>query len=248
MKNSTKKPVLCIIPARFHSSRLPGKPLKLIKGLPLIMWTYNNAEAAAVFDSVLVATDDQRIYAAVEENGGKAIMTSDDHQSGTDRVLEALEVITNDDVFIVNLQGDEPRIPATILQDFVRNLSRIDKLSLLTCVSDAKIEEINNPNVVKVVLDSKDKALYFSRAAIPFARDATPYKCYKHSGIYGFTKKSLELFCGFPPGKLEQVEKLEQLRALENGMKIHCLVKNFSSLNIDTQQDLEQFRGYADTL
>jgi len=231
--------VACIIPARIGSTRLPDKPLKLIEGIPLIVWVLRNAEASGAFDEIHVATDDTRIADAVNNAGGHAVMTSPDHTSGTDRVFEVAKQC--DATHFVNIQGDEPRIPHDLLRTFATELKQIDDNTLLTIVSHATIEEKSNPNVVKAVLDRRRNALYFSRSPIPFERD-TVAPALRHTGIYGFSKKSLERFCSFPPGELEQTERLEQLRALENGMTISCLVHDFESIGIDTQEELEQFR------
>lgn len=233
------KSIVCIIPARYASTRLPAKPLIEVKGLPLVMWTYNRAVESRAFREVYVATDDERIAETVIRFGGKAIMTSKDHKSGTDRIFEAVKSITCD--FVVNLQGDEPLIPLDILSDFSKNLIKIEKMSLLTSVSNATIEEIENPNVVKAVLTAKGEALYFSRYPIPYPRDTTLSVYYKHTGIYGFSRNSLEKFCSLEHGMLEQTEKLEQLRALEHGMKIQCIIRNYYSISIDTPQDLDLF-------
>lgn len=245
MKQKSKKRVVCIIPARYASTRLPGKPLIEINGLPLIIWTYNRAVESESFDDIYVATDDLRIKDAVEKYKGKAIMTSPDHISGTDRVFEAVQNIDCD--YIINLQGDEPRIPVDILHDFSQEVGKIDKMSLLTSVSYATIEEVNNPNVVKVVLTAKGDAMYFSRSPIPFDRDRKGCRFYKHSGIYGFSREGLRMFCSHKRGYLEEIEKLEQLRALEYGMKIQCLVMDYKSFTIDTPEDLETFRSAVES-
>lgn len=235
-----KNKVLCVIPARYGSTRLPGKPLLEINGLPLVMWAYNRAVESGAFARVCVATDDQRIAGTVVQFGGEAVMTSALHQRGTDRVSEAAG--KTDCTHIVNLQGDEPDVPLEIIRDFVSDLSRIDDLSLLTLVSNATIKEVESPHVVKAVLGSAGDALYFSRAVIPFDRGTGDRAFYKHHGIYGFTREGLFRFCSLPPGALEQRESLEQLRALEQGMKVKCLVRDFTSRGIDTPEDLEQFR------
>jgi 3-deoxy-manno-octulosonate cytidylyltransferase (CMP-KDO synthetase) len=229
-----------VIPARYASSRLPGKPLIAIKGLPLVMWAYRRARDSDAFDRVIVATDDQRILDAVRAYGGEAVMTSTAHRSGTDRVLEAVSGVNAQ--HIVNLQGDEPEVPVKLLRDFAESLNNLDDKSLLTCVSNATIEEASNPDVVKAVLAADGRALYFSRAAIPFDRDGEDCRRYKHIGIYGFTRASLERFCGLGPGALEQAEKLEQLRALEANMTIRCLIRRYDAIGIDTPRDLELFR------
>ncbi len=241
MKLKKSKRVVCVIPARYASTRLPGKPLIEINGMPLIMWTYNRAVESKAFKDVYVATDDKRIKNIVEPYNGNVIMTSPDHTSGTDRVFEAVQNIDCD--YIVNLQGDEPRIPVDILRDFVKKLLVIDKLSLLTCVSYATIEEADNPDAVKVVLAANGDAIYFSRSPIPFDRDTIGCKIYKHNGIYGFSRESLEMFCNLEHGYLEKIEKLEQLRALEHGMKIECLIGDYNCISIDTREDVELFRS-----
>jgi 3-deoxy-manno-octulosonate cytidylyltransferase (CMP-KDO synthetase) len=231
--------VLCVIPARFGSTRLPGKPLEEIAGVPLIVHVYRNALASGAFDEICVATDDERIAEAVRRAGGLAEMTSTAHVSGTDRVHEAAQ--RYECSHVVNIQGDEPRIPGGLLRDFSAALKQIDDNYLLTVVSHATIEDKNNPNVVKAVLDTGSNALYFSRSPIPFERE-TGAPSYRHVGMYGFTMRSLARFCGLDEGVLEHAERLEQLRALENGMKIRCLVCDFESIGIDTPQDLERFR------
>ncbi|HLV32852.1 MAG TPA: 3-deoxy-manno-octulosonate cytidylyltransferase [Chitinispirillaceae bacterium] len=231
--------VMCVIPARYGSTRLPGKPLCEINGVPLIVWVYNCAFRSGAFDSVIVATDDEKILNIVEKNGGNAVMTSADHSRGIDRVYEV--ILKKNCTHVVNLQGDEPGIPAQILRDLVSELKKIDNNTLLTIASHATIKEKDCPHTVKVVLNRVGEALYFSRSPIPY--DLTKEGCFlKHKGIYGFTAGGLEKFCSFPQGELEKRENLEQLRALENGMKIKCLIKNFDSVGIDTPEDLRKFR------
>jgi 3-deoxy-manno-octulosonate cytidylyltransferase (CMP-KDO synthetase) len=233
--------ILCVIPARFGSSRLPGKPCLVIKGLPLVMWAYNQAASSGVFAKVCVATDDMRIVHTVESHGGIALMTSKAHESGTDRVNEVAQTLI-DYPYVVNLQGDEPLIPLGLLKELASHINRIDDNSLLTCVSNATIMDRNNPNVVKAVLNRQGEALYFSRSPIPYDRDGPARATLKHCGIYAFTKKGLDNFCSFPLGLLEQREKLEQLRALEQGMKIKCFTFNYNSTGIDTPEDVENFK------
>lgn len=234
--------IACIIPARYGSTRLPGKPLLEINGLPLVMWVYRCAEKAGVFDRIVVATDDRRIAGVVESHGGEAVMTAAGHRRGTDRVFEAAQRIPCG--YVVNLQGDEPKIPAALLARFAAGTRALDDNSLLTVVSHATIKEIANPNVVKAVLDAEARALYFSRSPIPYSRDSGgPETFLRHVGIYGFTRESLRRYCSFPEGYLERIESLEQLRALEQGMRINCLVHDFESVGIDTPEDLAAFRG-----
>jgi 3-deoxy-manno-octulosonate cytidylyltransferase (CMP-KDO synthetase) len=231
---------LCVIPARYASTRLPAKPLCDIAGKPMIMWVYERAVASGAFDKVVVATDHDAIFSAVKKAHGDVVMTSPDHPRGTDRVFEVVKKVQCD--FVVNLQGDEPNVPKEILTDFSSEVKKLNDNSLLTIASHATIVESNNPNVVKVVLDGFQNALYFSRSRIPYDRDAIGAKLLKHKGIYGFSSESLAKFCSFPQGELEKAESLEQLRALEYGMKIRCLVRDFDSIGIDTQEDLELFR------
>jgi 3-deoxy-manno-octulosonate cytidylyltransferase (CMP-KDO synthetase) len=236
-----KKGILCVIPARYASTRLPGKPLGMVKDLPLIMWAYNGAVAANVFDKVCVATDDLRVHETVRRFGGESCMTSALHVSGTDRVAEVAVKLGYR--YIVNLQGDEPCVPPDLLAKVASNLDKLDDNSLLTCVSNATIEDKENPNVVKVVCAINGEALYFSRAPIPFDRDGRGQQgILSHVGIYGFSAESLKRFCSYPAGTLELREKLEQLRALENGMRIICLTTDYASCGIDTPQDLDAFR------
>jgi len=213
----------------------------MVKDLPLVMWVYRRAVDSGVFDKVCVATDDERIAHSVERHGGRAIMTGTSHQSGTDRIYEASRAMP-DYNYIVNLQGDEPLVPAALLKELAVNIHRIDDNSLLTCVSNATIEERDNPNVVKAVLNARGEALYFSRSPVPYDRDGTGGQTLKHCGIYGFTKNGLGRFCGLTPGALERREKLEQLRALEHGMKILCFTFHYDGAGIDTPEDLERFK------
>jgi 3-deoxy-manno-octulosonate cytidylyltransferase (CMP-KDO synthetase) len=231
--------ILCVIPARYGSTRLPGKPLAEISGLPLVMWAYNSAVKAGVFDAVIVATDDTRILDTVKKHGGSAMMTSPDHKRGTDRIYEVVQKTPSG--FVVNLQGDEPQMPAEVLTRFVGDLKNCDGNTLLTIASHATIKEAANPSVVKVVLNAKGEALYFSRSSIPFDTQAAG-TVLKHKGIYGFTRGGLQRYCSFPEGELERRESLEQLRALEYGMKIRCIVRDFESAGIDTPEDLAGFR------
>ena len=245
---SNNKSVLCVIPARYGSTRLPGKPLAEINGLPLVMWVYNCAKRARCFDTIVVATDDKRIAAAVERHGGAATMTSRNHTRGTERVFE---VVRKEQCgYVVNLQGDEPEIPSAVLKRFVAVLRTIDNNTLLTIASHATIKETKNPNVVKVVLDAEERALYFSRSVIPYdaGKNVPPKVFLKHKGIYGFTRKGLERYCSFPEGTLERRESLEQLRALEFGMRIKCCVHDFESFSIDTAEDLAAFRNRSKSL
>jgi 3-deoxy-D-manno-octulosonate cytidylyltransferase len=232
--------ILCVIPARFNSTRLPGKPLIRFKGIPLVVWVYRSAMESGVFDKVCIATDDDRILDTAKRFGAAAVLTAASHLSGTDRVREASESMPYN--YIVNIQGDEPLIPAQLLRTMARTMESIDDNSLLTCVSNATIEDGMNPNVVKVVCNEGGEALYFSRSMIPYDRDGIGVRALKHRGIYGFTKKGLSRFCGLPQGRLEKTEKLEQLRALEYGMSIKCFLHDYTGIGIDTAEDVEAFK------
>jgi 3-deoxy-manno-octulosonate cytidylyltransferase (CMP-KDO synthetase) len=231
---------ICVIPARYASQRLKGKPLLCIQGCPLILWVYNNIVSSGVFDDVVVATDDTRICNAVRAHGGKALMTSKKHASGTDRVFEAVQRLRCK--YVINVQGDEPQVPHRILHDMKGRLAEIDDDTLLTCATNATIEEMDDPNAVKVVLAKSGDALYFSRSAIPYYRSSRSKAGLKHVGIYGFTRGGIKKFCSLKRGKLEQAEKLEQLRALEGGMRIRCLVRAYRGIGIDTRKDLRAFK------
>lgn len=232
--------IACIIPARFNSSRLPGKPLIKIKGLPLVMWAYNQALAAKVFDEVIVATDDYRIKDTVEECGGSAVITYGAHDSGTDRVNEAAKSLNCS--HIVNLQGDEPLISTELLKQICQSTFNCDDNTIITAVSQTSGEDVDEPSNVKVVLDKNNNALYFSRQAIPYSTNNDIKFMYKHIGIYGFSVESLNRFCCYSTGYLENIEKIELLRALENNIKVNCIITKEDSIGIDTEKDLQMLK------
>ncbi len=230
-----------VIPARFGSSRLPGKPLLAETGKPLIQHVYEQATRAAGFDEVLVATDDQRILDAVVGFGGRALMTRSDHRSGTDRIAEVAASLSAD--IVVNLQGDEPEIdPAqlTLVADLLAEAQ--DPMATLVCpLTDPA--DLSNPAVVKVVLTTDARAMYFSRAPTPFQRDPdgpAPGR-YKHIGLYAYTRAALESWPSLEPTPLEISESLEQLRALENGWSIRVGIVGESAAGIDTPEDYRAF-------
>ncbi len=241
---------LALIPARYASSRFPGKPLADIAGKPMIQHVYERA--SQVFDACWVATDDGRISDAVEFFGGRVVMTSPDHRSGTDRCREALELIEERtgerfDV-VVNIQGDEPFIATEQLQQLSTcfNLPETDIATLVKPFG--KGEDIFNPNSPKVVISRDSYALYFSRSAIPFLRNEAAdkwqakYPFLKHLGIYAYRSKVLREIAQLEPGVLETAESLEQLRWLENGFRIRVAVTDRESLAVDTPDDLERVR------
>ncbi len=226
-----------IIPARYASTRFPGKPLALLAGKPIINHVCEKA-AASVADLVIVATDDRRIADAVEAAGFRAVMTSSEHPSGTDRIAEALEKIGGTFDLIVNVQGDEPLIPPRVINELIGEMKSHPELPMATVAVPGSRETMTENNV-KVVFGSDRRALYFSRAMIPFLRrGGTECGVWLHWGIYAFRRAALEKFVSLPPGKLENAEKLEQLRALENGIDIRVITSRLQSIGIDTPEDL----------
>lgn len=236
--------VLGIIPARYGSTRFPGKPLAMIGDKTMIRRTYERA-AMSSLDAVVVATDDRRIYDEVLGFGGQAVMTRDDHRSGTDRCREALDKMDDGYDAVVNIQGDEPFIDPRLI-DRVAELIRRDDTCLATLAKlIADTARLTNPNVVKVVFDHEGNALYFSRHALPFVRGVEPAQWlektayYQHIGIYGYKAATLRAIADMAPGRLEQAESLEQLRWLENGLRIRVAVAECAdSIAIDTPEDL----------
>ncbi len=229
---------LCIIPARYSSTRLPGKPLKDICGKPMICRVFERASLAKSVDEVIVATDDERIVKAVEENHGRAIMTRADCRTGTDRLAEVAEKFSDVEV-IVNVQGDEPLIEASLIDELVAQFSDENLQMATVAVELHDEEEMKNPNNVKVVLDKKNNALYFSRSLIPFPRNIGKAKVYKHIGIYAYRRKFLLEYAKMDSTPLEESESLEQLRALENGYKIRVIKSDCKFIGVDTEEDLK---------
>lgn len=241
---------LGIIPARYASTRFPGKPLAQLHNKPMIQWVYESAQK--VFAHLVVATDDDRILKAVADFGGGAVMTSPDHRSGTERCAEAYSLYENQSgekfSHIVNIQGDEPLIKTeqlTMLMDCVK----IPGTGIATLIQPLdNQDDLENPNVVKVVVDKSFKALYFSRAPIPHLRGIPPgqwsneHTYYSHIGLYAFRSEVLEEIVKLPPTALEMVESLEQLRWMEQGIPIQTRITTLPSLGVDTPEDLEKIR------
>lgn len=229
--------VLCIIPARYASTRLPGKPLRDIAGKPMIVRVYERATGAQRVHEVVVATDDERIRAAVEGHGGHAVMTRADHATGTDRLAEVAAQRPDCDL-IINVQGDEPLIDPAVIDALVAPFEHDTALMMATAkteITDAA--EMENPNNVKVVTDHTGNALYFSRARIPYARNAGA-KVYKHIGIYAYRRDFLLAYAKMVQTELECSESLEQLRALENGYRIRVVETDAVFIGVDTEEDL----------
>ncbi len=235
------KNITAIIPARYDSTRFPGKPLALIAGRPMIEWTYINAKKCGLLSSVIVATDDSRIAAAVEGFGGDVCLTSGKHLSGTDRIAEAADKLELPaDSIVVNIQGDEPLIKPATVRGVIEPLLEDDSLQMSTLsYRIRKDEETDNPNIVKVVTDKKGCALYFSRSLIPYSAGKQGF-FYKHIGLYGYRKSFLTRFSRLEPSPLEKREKLEQLRALENGFKIMVVESDSDPVEVDVPGDIEK--------
>lgn len=233
-----------IIPARYGSTRLPGKMLAPIGGVPLVCMVREAALRAKRLDDVIVATDDRRVAEAVAARGGRAVLTSPAHQSGSDRIAEAAEGL--DCGIVVNVQGDEPLIPAGPIDAAVEALLEDPGLNVVTLATPfADPAGADNPNAVKVALDLAGDALYFSRSRIPYARDAAGGRgaALKHIGLYAYRREFLLRFTGWGPTPLEKTEKLEQLRILEHGERIRVLVTGYDSVSVDTPEDLERVRA-----
>lgn len=231
-----------IIPARYGSSRLEGKPLLKVCEKPVIQWVYEKAQQAKLADMIIVATDDERIFNAVKAFGGEVEMTSVNHKCGSDRIREVAERHP-EIAYIVNLQGDEPLIKPESIDAVARNVQEDDKADISTLIRVlTDEEEINNPNLVKCVVDNNGYALYFSRSKIPYERNKNVATFYGHLGIYGYKRDALIKMTSLPQTPLEKTESLEQLRAIENGMKIKTSVVDFVPVGIDTAEDLEKFK------
>ena len=239
--------VIAIIPARFESTRLPGKPLALIHGKPMIQHVYERTAAAHGVERVIVATDDERVRSAVHAFGGEVAMTDARHASGTDRIAEVAAGLSED--IVVNVQGDLPYLDPDMVAKAVapmRTDTAIPMSTLSTPIRDG--EEWSNPNVVKVVTDTDGFALYFSRSPIPHRRDGNPageILGQRHIGLYVYRRDFLLTFAGLQPTPLERCEKLEQLRALERGFRIKVVEVERAAIEVDTPQDLERARAEA---
>lgn len=234
--------VIGIIPARYGSTRLPGKALQLILGKPMIQRVLERCSAARQLESVWVATDDQRIVRAVEAVGGKALMTSPHHPSGTDRLAEAVSKMEAD--IVVNLQGDQPFLDAQMIDEAVQPLLEDSSLPMATLMhAVARPEDFGNPSVVKVVVDRAGNALYFSRSLIPYPRQNLPHRVFEHVGLYVYRRDFLLTLAKLAPTPLEQIESLEQLRVLEHGYKLrvvetHVADHEFAGFSVDTAEDV----------
>ena len=241
-----EKQTAIIIPARYGSSRLEGKPLLKACDKPIIQWVWEKAKACPLVDRVIIATDDDRIYNACKLFGAEVEMTSTEHKSGSDRIAEVTK--RHPELgYIINLQGDEPLIEQANIELVIKGVKFDDRADISTLVREIKdIDEVENPNLVKCVFDINDYALYFSRSKIPFERNQGKTKFYGHLGIYGFKRDALFKMTELPQAPYEMAESLEQLRALQNGMKIKVAVVENVPVGIDTLEDFEKFKSMVE--
>jgi len=241
----SKSLVIGAIPARYGSTRLSGKALREIAGKPMVQHVYERALEAEALDRVVILTDDERILSAVRDFGGACEMTPEDCASGTDRIAWAARHLEDPDwstAAVVNIQGDEPLIDPSVVDRLARHLRHYRQDPVATLAAPATEQEVADPNCVKVVLDREGYALYFSRAAIPYARSKGVVAPWKQIGIYGYQREALLKLASLEPTPLERCEGLEQLRALENGVAIRVLAVEDSSPGVDTAEDLERVR------
>jgi len=234
--------VAIVIPARYGSSRLPGKPLLKVKNKPIIQYVYEAAKLSKYAQNVIVATDDERIKDAVNAFGGVCEMTDKDHKCGSDRIAQVARNHSEFD-YILNLQGDEPQITPDVINSAIDTLLEDKTCDISTLVRKiTNDEQINNPNCVKCVFDNNHNALYFSRCPVPYARNKGEAPYYAHIGIYGYKKDSLLKLTTLPQADIEKQESLEQLRALKNGMRIKVAIVDLNPIGIDTIEDYEKFK------
>lgn len=241
--------ILGVIPARFASTRFPGKPLVVINGKTMIRRVYEQASASKQLAKVVVATDDDRIFSEVKSFGGEVVMTSGQHRSGTDRCAETVSKFPGDWNAVINIQGDEPFIQPEQI-DLLAGLFSDNEVKIGTLVKKlSDPADLDNPNTMKVVLDAKNNGMYFSRSCIPFVRGAEKHEWlskhffYKHIGIYGYRTEVLLALTKLQPGKLEIAESLEQLRWLENGYAIRTAFTELETISIDVPEDLEKLKA-----
>jgi 3-deoxy-manno-octulosonate cytidylyltransferase (CMP-KDO synthetase) len=249
--NSQRSNLVGFIPARAESSRFPGKPLADINGRPMIMRVYDRAKVSPQLEDLFVATDSAEILESVQKHGGKAILTSMEHRSGTDRIAEAADKVglCGNDI-AVNIQGDQPLFHPGMIKEVVRPLLEDPNIPMSTLMYRIiREEEIHHPNAVKTVVDSEGFALYFTRATAPYFRQGAGEPIYyKHHGIYSYRADFLKLFSSLPTGHLERAEGLEQLRALEFGFRIKVIITDKDSIEVDTPEDLERVRRECESL
>lgn len=231
--------IACIIPSRYASTRLQGKPLRMIAGETLVHRVYERAALAKLPDIVIVATDNEKIESEVKSFGGRVMMTSPDHPTGTDRLAEVAASLPDYDI-VVNVQGDEPFINPDVIDSLAKMLAERDDLDMTTAAAPLKEDEYDDPSAVKVVVNQKGEALYFSRSLIPYPRNEFSVPPLKHVGIYAYRRDFLLAYAGMKQTPLEKTESLEQLRALEMGYKIGVIRIDSEDIGIDTEEDLKK--------
>lgn len=242
-EQNSKIEVVGLIPARLAATRLPNKPLAEIAGKPMIQHVWERACLVSGMSLVAIATPDQEIAKVVEGFGGRAVMTSDAHRSGTDRLAEAVEILKlDDDAIVVNIQGDEPLLDPTSIETCYRLLAEEPSLQMASMRCPCPEFDLDNPACVKVVCDLQGYALYFSRARLPFPRNTTDAQVYQHIGLYAYRKRFLNTYATLPPTSLEKTEGLEQLRVLEHGYRIRLGTTHKTPIGVDTPEDLARVR------
>ena len=235
--------IVAIIPCRYQSTRFEGKPLAPILGKPMVQWVYERAKEVAILSDLVVATDDERIYRCVEGFGGRVLMTALTHPSGSDRAAEAAQALgLRDEDIVINIQGDQPAFDPRSVSEVVSPPLEEPALFMSTLVYKIKDPaEIKDPNHVKCVFDKDHFALYFSRSSIPFGREGSqPFDIFKHLGIYAYRKHFLDRFASLPQGRLEAIERLEPLRAMEHGYRIRVVETRYDSKEVDSPEDIEK--------
>ena len=235
-----------IIPARYGSKRLQGKPLLKVCNKPIIQWVWEKAIQVKSADIVIIATDNKEIYDCAKSFGANVEMTSEHHKCGSDRIVEVAEKYPEFS-YIINLQGDEPMINTSCVEEVIKLLKEDNNADISTLISEIKNEDIDDPNMVKCVKDINGYAMYFSRSKIPYERNMGIAKFYKHIGIYGYKREALFKMTKFPQPEIEQAESLEQLRALYNGMKIKTSVVEYNAIGIDTIEDFNAFKKIVES-
>ncbi|MDO8579868.1 MAG: 3-deoxy-manno-octulosonate cytidylyltransferase [Candidatus Omnitrophota bacterium] len=234
-----------VIPARWASTRFEGKVLADINGKPMVQWVWEKAKQCHRLEDVWIACDDAKIVAAVKKFGGKSVLTSADHPSGSDRIAEAVRDVKVD--IVVNIQADEPLIDPGVIDHLVDALQKDKQAMMATVIKQiTSQEEYENPNVVKVVIDQNQNALYFSRSPIPYSRErkkVNEFICYKHLGLYAYRKNFLLTFTPWPKSILESTEQLEQLRVLEAGHRIKTICTDKDTVGVDTPEDLQRVKN-----
>lgn len=235
--------ILCVIPSRISSTRLPRKPLLPIQGIPMVQWTFKNASRCDLLDEVIVATDDQEIAKTIEQIGGKVVMTDPHIQTGSERVAAVAKDYPDVDI-VINLQGDEPFIKPQMLAQLIAPYLAGETPEMTTLAYPLDPSEVNSPGVVKVITDLHQNALYFSRAPIPYYRTQEVAPVYHHIGLYAFRWDFLQKFASLKPTPLEKTESLEQLRALEHGYRIKVCLTEDKTLEINTPEEYEAAQHY----